>query len=128
MAKRLKMPTYVIIQKRDFENLFSTVEREGDQIIGLNGKKSNKTKKGAGLRVLDTSITKTKNPKKRKRFDSGAKNSIKIDEETQDVPECITSGGDRSPSKQSDSESGSESQKEIKSSEQCYSSLSSDSE
>ena len=39
------MPTYVIIEKRDFENLFETVEANGDDITAVNVKTSHSSKK-----------------------------------------------------------------------------------
>ena len=35
-GKKSSMPTYVIIEKREFEELFEKVERDGDRLTALN--------------------------------------------------------------------------------------------
>ena len=43
------MPTYVIIEKRDFESLFETVESNGDEITAINVKTAHSSKKRSGV-------------------------------------------------------------------------------
>ena len=43
------MPTYVIIEKRDFESLFETVESNGAEITAINVKAAHSSKKRSGL-------------------------------------------------------------------------------
>jgi len=43
------MPTYVIIEKRDFESLFETVESNGTEITAINVKAAHSSKKRSGV-------------------------------------------------------------------------------
>ena len=73
MSKKvISMPTYVIIEKRDFENLFETVDNDGQELTALNVKKENKTSETSGVRVRGSSRKKERakpydRPKKRRR-------------------------------------------------------------
>ena len=74
MAK-LPMPSYVIIEKREFEQLFDKVEQSGDTITALNSSK-NSTKTKSRFH-LSNRAQKKKSRKKRSRSRSQEKNEQK---------------------------------------------------
>lgn len=74
MAK-IPMPSYVIIEKREFEQLFDKVEQSGDTITALNSSK-NSTRTKSRFH-LSNRASKTKSRKKRSRSRSQEKNEQK---------------------------------------------------
>ena len=60
--RKISMPTYVIVEKREFEKLFETVTTDGHDLTAVNVKTSNKTKNNSRLRLL-----KSENPPKRRK-------------------------------------------------------------
>ena len=65
-SKRLSMPSYVIIEKREFEQLFETVETEGKVLTAVNVKKKNKTEKNSRVRLRGDSEHSSKKRKRRR--------------------------------------------------------------
>ena len=63
MPKKLRMPTYVIVPKREFEKLFEKIDIEGKTITGLNVKTKKKRKTNPRIRLRTSS---EKSPKKSK--------------------------------------------------------------
>lgn len=78
------MPTYVILEKREFEQLFETVERDGQELTALNVKTKNKTKTKSGFRLRKSDCSKKDKKKRRIEIDSDSESdgkSRKLDNE-----------------------------------------------
>jgi hypothetical protein len=87
MSKRFKMPTtYVIIEKRDFQKLFKTVDIDGSSITGLNVKKDKKTKKDPRVSLRDGQQS-----KKRKKSSQEFTSSATVDQ----TDDCKQSGSEK---------------------------------
>ena len=64
--RKISMPTYVIVEKREFEKLFETVAIDGNDLTAINVKTSSKAKNNSRLR-LHKSENSSKRRKKEKK-------------------------------------------------------------